>query len=589
MARRNFQVKAAIKRATREAQADMNRLDGEVLGDVSRIYRQAADDLKGSIAGYADSDGSVRLNVLQDLLQQVNGRLEQLGQARDELLDQGLVQAAELGVTPYADNIAAEGLARVPDEAVRFVRTFVAKDGLQLSDRIWRVDNQAKRVVRESIEQAVVQGHSASQAASDLLARGEAVPGDLQSKIRAANAQSVGRKVSGALLRDDGNPRYNAMRLMRTELNRAHGEAYMAGGEEHEDFGGWRYKLSPAHPRPDICDMHATVNRYGLGPGVYPSRDRTPWPAHPNTLSYVEIVFNDEITSEDRDGKEDRIGWLKRQRQSLQEDVLGSRNKRAALEKGLLNENQIATPWQVLKKRYASDGVNVEQLVPPAAEDIAAEYDLNFGTAPAEILEHGNEAFFAAPAAVKRVIRNTRKPSRIVVQRGGLSYFQHDRIVMDRSSMRSSHGRHSQFDVFRHEYGHHVDHWAMSDGERIGPVISYHPDAGGGLRDTIERARKSLHARSAAQKSRRLALRAEMIRRMDTNLADLFGALTNNKVGWGHSTEYLARRGNRETEIFANLFDIYSRQDRSAWEFLQRELPELAQNFEGIIERVGGQ
>ncbi len=49
--------------------------------------------------------------------------------------------------------------------------------------------------------------------------------------------------------------------------------------------------------------MHATANLFGLGKGVYPP-GQNPWPAHPNTLSYVVAVFEEDVTEEDRAGVE---------------------------------------------------------------------------------------------------------------------------------------------------------------------------------------------------------------------------------------------------------------------------------------------
>jgi regulatory protein len=51
------------------------------------------------------------------------------------LLDDYLQQAAGIGTTPFANvGIGAE-LGRIPDEAVRFVQTFLAADGLQSDAR----------------------------------------------------------------------------------------------------------------------------------------------------------------------------------------------------------------------------------------------------------------------------------------------------------------------------------------------------------------------------------------------------------------------------------------------------------------------
>jgi len=289
--------------------------------------------------------------------------LAQLENAKLDLLDRSFVEAAKIGVEPLAVDsvVVGSSLSQIADDAVRFVRDFVAADGLQLSDRIWRNDRHARRVVQEAIEQAVIQGHSATQAAEALLARGQPVPGDLQRKIKQASAERVGGRIRDEILKNPGSPYDNALRLFRTEINRAHGEAYQAAAFEHPDVIGTRFLLSPGHPKVDICDMHASVNRFGLGPGVYP-KGRSPWPAHPNTKSFVEVVFDDEVKSSDKRGKENRIDWLKRQSASTQASVLGSTKKAAALQSGVLKERQILTPWANLKVRYQKSGIDTDAL-----------------------------------------------------------------------------------------------------------------------------------------------------------------------------------------------------------------------------------
>lgn len=94
--------------------------------------------------------------------------------------------------------------------------------------------------------------------------------------------------------------------------------------------------------------MHASANLYGLGRGIYPF-GRSPWPAHPNTLSYQVIVFEDEVTAADREGRESALDWLGAQDAATQVAVLGSRAKRAALVAGVLKAGDIRVPWQDLK------------------------------------------------------------------------------------------------------------------------------------------------------------------------------------------------------------------------------------------------
>jgi len=447
------------------------------------------------------------------------------------------------------------------------------------------LDRGAREGVGQAIERAVIQGHSASRAADDFILRGERIPPDVAAKMGEAQAGKIATSAASALLTGEGNPRANALRLFRTEMNRAHGEAYRAAAFETPGVIGTRYLLSPNHPRPDICNMHSSVNRYGLGPGVYP-KGKSPWPAHPNTLSYEEVVFDDEIGQADRVGKEDRISWLKTQTPAVQEGVLGGRRKRAALIKGVLRENEISTPWRVLKKRYLRRGIEVDLLVIDEKPKEIIGAPLLFGQSDG-MREYMQEAWATAPSSMHAVVKRVVPPDRITVTTGGGSYYQSKHVVLDLKSTRRA-DLSSKYDVYRHEYGHHLDFWITSkDGKTRTVQASMTPASKGGLHDAIVAARESLHARTKAQKARRVRLRQELIDLNDTMVADIFGALTKNKVGWGHSKSYLSRPGFAETEVFANMTDLFSRENQSAWLYLERELPDLTDAFKAFIDREG--
>lgn len=345
---------AAIKRATLAAHKAVEQLDHLALRDLQALYKQAAEELQARIAAHAGPEGNIALQELQSVLAQVNARLRELGQARDALLNESLYKAADLGVAPYA-SVAGFGVSAgttVANDALNFVRNFVAANGLQLSDRIWRLDRHARDLVVNQLEMSIIQGHGAGQAAREFLARGVPVSAEVAAKIGAANATAIGKDVASALMRDAGSPMDNAMRLFRTEINRAHGEAYMMGGEKSPFFGGWRFLLSPAHPKPDICDLLSTQNLHGLGPGVYPNRAQCPWPAHPNTLSFVEIVFKDEVTAEDEAGKETPLEALARLTHAQRIGALG-KGKAEIFGEGKLRQGMIRTPLASVRKRVA--------------------------------------------------------------------------------------------------------------------------------------------------------------------------------------------------------------------------------------------
>ena len=357
---------AAIRRASRQAQMAMKRLDDEAVAELQRIYGDAAGEVEAAIRAAAAGGNRVELARLRELLQQVEAVLRALGERRDQLLTGALDQAAELGVRPLTGaGIAATGrMAQAPLEvsraveiaaaAVAFVREFRAADGLVLSDRLWAIDRGAREALGRAIEQAVVQGASADQAAAALVMRGQEVPQATRAAQQASELPQVLR--AAELLRDEtAAPLASALRVMRTEINRAHGEAYMAGAEAAQGVVGFRFLLSPNHPRPDICDLLARQNLHGLGAGVYPTRQDTPWPAHPNTLSFVVAVFADEVTAEDRAGKETTLEALGRLAPELRAGVLGP-TKAGYFDQGLLSKNAVRSTVGAVRARLTRQG-----------------------------------------------------------------------------------------------------------------------------------------------------------------------------------------------------------------------------------------
>ena len=355
--------KAAIKRASAEARRSATRLDGQALRDLQGLYQGTLSEIKQELAAAADQQNQIRLERLGTVRDRLEAHLSTLKGSQGELLIQTMGRAAQLGVGPWEPHLASVSARASMDKALLMARSFTANDGLQLSDRIWRINDHSRDAVIRSVERAVIRGHDASRSAAEFLEKGLPVPGELQKAQQQANPEAIGRTVGRTLLKDEGSPYENARRLFRTEINRAHGLAYQEAAFEDEDVIGTRFLLSPNHRHRDICDMHASVNRHGLGRGVYP-QGKSPWPAHPNTISYEEAVFADEVTDSDKAGKENRITWLRQQPWQTQQAVLRSQKKVEALNGGVLTEQQISTPWKVLQQRYQRQGIDVEQLKP---------------------------------------------------------------------------------------------------------------------------------------------------------------------------------------------------------------------------------
>lgn len=347
-----MKTQAIIKRAAINAQKNTTQLDGTSAKQLRELWGEVLRDIYIVLMQSTEPDGQLRADRLARIKATVENMLNQHGQAQLNLLSTSLLNSAQLGAAPFAAYIANQD---IPERTVQIVKAFIANDGLQLSDRIWGSVEDAKAVFNKRITTAIVTGQSASEAALQMLIAGNPVSDELKNKANAQKVQSVYADIKSEFFDTEYQ---NMKRVFTTEINRAHGVAFEASVAMHPDTVGTKFMLSPNHPKTDICDMHAKVNRFGLGAGVYPI-GKNPWPAHPGTISYTQVVFSDEVTQSDKLTKTDRITWLKKLPAAAQASVLG-KNKALALRLGYLKENEINTLWRILKDRYAQRGYDLD-------------------------------------------------------------------------------------------------------------------------------------------------------------------------------------------------------------------------------------
>lgn len=352
---------AIIKRASKEARELANKLDAEVLGQLNAIYAAVLSDIQNQINNFAGVNSVLGINNLQEIMRTVNFQLSVLSEQQRELLNSGMRRNAGIAVRAFSTVFNEQSILNVTDEAVRMVNQFVGADGLQLSDRLWRIDNQAQQKIGAAIQAAIIQGQSASQAAQDFIRRGLPIPSDITAKMNSGSASGINRAIASELTNDSKSVYRNAKRVFRTEINRAHINAYQQSLLGVDGVVGTRFLLSRNHPERDICDLHARANLYGLGPGVYPL-GKSPLPAHPNTLSYEVAVFEEEVASVHKQTKQTRSEWLASQPPNVQAKVLNSWGKQRAFNAGLLPENAFTTPWYVIKKRLERKGIDWREL-----------------------------------------------------------------------------------------------------------------------------------------------------------------------------------------------------------------------------------
>lgn len=79
--------------------------------------------------------------------------------------------------------------------------------------------------------------------------------------------------------------RYQATRIALTELHRAYAEARARELMDDPEVQWVQWRMSTTHPITDICDYLATVDKWGMGPGVYPVGQAPVPPAHPHCLT----------------------------------------------------------------------------------------------------------------------------------------------------------------------------------------------------------------------------------------------------------------------------------------------------------------
>lgn len=298
------QISEKIARAVRESRKKFLSFSLEKQRDLIDLYRQMARELQRQIAFYADAEGSVTAQRLNALLRDVRRTIDAMGRLRDGQLDQGIRESARRGIESYLQPLEIAGVGTgelaanfgvIHRDTVEAMYDFIAEDGLQISDRLWRLNNGAKQKVTEAIERGVIQGESSREAAGNFLRRGRPVPKEVLAKMGMNRSAKIGTEALEILTkRGKGNMVHNALRLFRTELARANNEGFLRTGKKLSMVAGDRWNLSGSHPKRDICDTYATQDVDGLGPGGYKTGN---YPAlgHPECMCFPTPIFEFEL------------------------------------------------------------------------------------------------------------------------------------------------------------------------------------------------------------------------------------------------------------------------------------------------------
>lgn len=120
--------------------------------------------------------------------------------------------------------------------------------------------------------------------------------------------------------------RYFANRIAQTELHRAHTDRMAGEILADGELEVVQIVLSSTHPRTDICDMHARIDKFGLGPGCYPKALAPKPPYHPFCRCLLRKRFDLSATGARERGGAERA-FLRDHPEPAR--VMGSRQKAA--------------------------------------------------------------------------------------------------------------------------------------------------------------------------------------------------------------------------------------------------------------------
>lgn len=156
--------------------------------------------------------------------------------------------------------------------------------GINLSGRIWGVTKKVNRALGQLAIDGIRQGKHPVEVAKNMQRYVKA-----GKKTMVAEYPDMMERI-GDMLPNDLS--YEALRLARTEMASAYGEAEKRTAEEAPFSKGIRWALSNAGVACNVCKNNAETIT-DLGKGVYTVSTLPEYPAHPNCLCNLQQVVED--------------------------------------------------------------------------------------------------------------------------------------------------------------------------------------------------------------------------------------------------------------------------------------------------------
>ena len=244
----------------------------EVIDVLHDLYKETQKEIRQ----YASSKKVKALEAKRDLLRTQRSINEQLKKYYEEVGDkvgQGVVESAIRGIDMSYDYTSKRIRNSGDKAALELRRRAVVEDTLNNIDVvIQRVKSPTTKTFSETV-------WGTRDLTQEMLNR----------KINLAllknkDVETLAKEIEVFVNPDvKGGVRYASLRLARTEMGNAYHRATIYAGFTDPNIIGFKWKLSPAHPKVDICD------RYAKEPFYTPIT--VPHKPHPNCLCWIEPVY----------------------------------------------------------------------------------------------------------------------------------------------------------------------------------------------------------------------------------------------------------------------------------------------------------
>ena len=281
-----------------EARKQQTRLDATAAQDLEALLTRTTTQISSAIR--QTQRGILAERYKRELLSKLEAGLEAFRADYKEQLDAGIVGMARIaqarertlleaalsqrdraaGVLPGIEvplgqaarlgdlGVASTRFGEVPRIALERAYQRTHSDGLMLSQRLYNLDIAARKSLGDTLAQGIATGESARNLAKRVAP-----------VLEAPGVDNVG---------------YKARRIARTEINTAFREGHIASVTTATgELQGWvtaiGWRLSPAHPKIDICDWWASDDSDGVGSGNYMPMN-VPI-GHPNCKCYTVTIL----------------------------------------------------------------------------------------------------------------------------------------------------------------------------------------------------------------------------------------------------------------------------------------------------------